>query len=128
MVDARSIEPEPNVNHPFTDCPIEELVNDKNSGPKRDLHPRELMVSKPNKGQQESEETPMKMLAHENGNITSTTAYQPASTVSREKSAIMDRRDRKRMLSESKLNAKRGISTGAPIASTSRACCPSSWS
>ena len=84
------------------------------------------MVSQPDERQEEAKEAPMmmSMIGYRNG--TTRRAYQPASTVSREKSDIMDRRDRKRMLSESKLKAKRGTSTGAPIASTSRACCPSS--
>lgn len=52
--------------------------------------------------------------------------HQAAKAVNRAKSDIIDLRDRNRRLSESKLNAKRGISTGAPIARTSKACCPGS--
>lgn len=51
---------------------------------------------------------------------------QAASAVSRVKSAIIDRKDRKTKLSDNKLNASRGTSTGAPIARTSRACWPGS--
>ena len=52
--------------------------------------------------------------------------HQAAKADSRAKSDIMDLRDRNTRLSDSRLNASRGISTGAPMAITSSACCPAS--
>jgi len=51
-----------------------------------------------------------------------TATHQPAKAVSKAKPDIMDRKDKKSMLSDSRLNASRGMRTGAPIARTSSAC------
>lgn len=51
-------------------------------------------------------------------------AYQAANAVSIVKSAIMDLNEMNSMLFDMTLNANRGIRTGAPMASTSSACCP----
>lgn len=49
--------------------------------------------------------------------------HQADKNVKRTKSDIMERRERKTRLSESRLKASRGTRTGAPMASTSSACC-----
>lgn len=48
--------------------------------------------------------------------------HQADNAVSKKKSAIMDRSDKNTRLSDIRLNANRGIRTGAPKARTSKAC------
>lgn len=50
--------------------------------------------------------------------------HQADKAVKTAKSPIIALRDRNTMLSESRLNASRGMTTGAAIAITSRACSP----
>lgn len=52
--------------------------------------------------------------------------YQQAKAVSSAKSDIMERSDKKSILSERMLKASLGMSTGAPMARTSSACWPAS--